>query len=246
VCEQSSGSLSEHSYEGIVTGEELLYLAYLPPCYSSTKAYPILTLLHGYPFDENHWLNLDLIPIYEEGFNDKGWPGVIFILPRVPDTLFIHSDGGVGSYEQELIEGLIPEVARAFPVSTDAKSQLLGGVSRGGVWALEIGLRNIDQFDTILALSPALVYNQPRPRYDPFEIVREDLAFPSTIFISAAENESPFLEEIERFIELLVVEDINHDFMLHPGNHNDQTWKAVMEDILNQILPRLGSIEGME
>jgi enterochelin esterase-like enzyme len=104
------------------------------------------------------------------------------------------------------------------------------------VWALEIGLRNSDQFKHIIAVSPALVYNQPHPRYDPFEIVREERDFPKTLFVSAAENEAPFREDIEDFIDVLKQQGIDHSFLLHPGNHNDGTWRAVIEEILIHLL----------
>jgi enterochelin esterase-like enzyme len=112
---------------------------------------------------------------------------------------------------------------------------VLGGVSRGGVWALEIGLRNADQFDHVIAVSPSLVNNYPRPLYDPFEIVREERILPATIFISAGENEAPFREAIEAFVDVLQQEEIVHSFLLHPGNHSDDSWRAVMSEILAQL-----------
>ena len=102
-------------------------------------------------------------------------------------------------------------------------------------------MRNADVFDHIIAISPALVYNQPRPRYDPFEIAGEDSVFPRSIFISAAENETPFREEIEAFIERLTQEGIDHQFLLHPGNHNDPSWRAIMKVILAQLFLDLAS-----
>lgn len=235
-CTESEGKTVEGSYKGIVYGQEVPFIASLPPCYfTETRSYPVIYLLHGFPYDQTHWLELALITTYEQGFNRGEWPAIIFVLPFVPEPLFTRTDGGVGSYEQEFLEGLVPAVESEFRVLTSSDQRVLGGVSRGGVWALEIGLRNADQIDHVIAVSPALVNNHPRPPYDPFEIAREERDFPATIFISAGENETPFREAIEAFVEVLQQEEIDHSFLLHPGNHSDDSWRAVIEEILTQL-----------
>ncbi len=236
-CEDRQGRLVEGTYEGLVYQSEISYLTYLPPCYEmSNPQYPVIYLLHGYPYDQNHWIDLGLIQAYEAGLDGSDWPPVIFVFPFIPETLNVRTDGGVGSYEQEFLEGLMPAIEARLPVSDAPDDHVIGGVSRGGVWALEIGLRNTEQLKHVVAISPALIYNQPRPRYDPFEIIKEDRKFPETLFLSAAENETPFREEIEAFVDALEREGIHHSFLLHPGNHRDESWSAIMDIILENLL----------
>ncbi len=240
VCLDTKGAFIESSYQGIVYMQEMPYLAYLPPCYAEgSQSYPVAFLLHGFPYDQSHWIDLGLISTYEQGLSNEGWPHVIFIFPFVPDALFTGTDGGVGSYEQEFLDGLLPAIASSYRSLPSPEWLLLGGVSRGGVWALEIGLRNAGVIDNIAAISPALVYNQPRPRFDPFEIILDERIFPGNIFVSAAENETPFREVIEAFVKAMEREGMEHTFLLHPGNHNDETWRGMMEEFLAQILPAL-------
>ena len=66
--------------------------------------------------------------------------------------------------------------------------------------------------------------------------LREERDFPKTLFVSAAENEAPFREDIEDFIDVLKQQGIDHSFLLHPGNHNDGTWRTVIEEILIHLL----------
>jgi len=240
ACLDTKGQLHESKYTGSVYAREISYIVYLPPCYAdSALSYPVVYLLHGLPYDEYHWLDLGLVEAYELGTANYAWPQVIFVLPSIPEPLFTRSDGGVGSYEQEFLEGLVPAIEVQYRVASDAEKRVLGGVSRGGVWALEIGLRNTDVIQHTVAISPALVNNQPRPRYDPFQIVLEDRPFPETLFLSAAENETPFREEIEDFVQVLEQQGIDHTFLLHPGNHNDATWRAIIEQILEHLLAGL-------
>lgn len=242
ICETTGGEIIEGSYSSVVDREEFTYLAYLPPCYAVEQAdYPVIYLLHGYPYDQTHWLDLELVKTYEQERKSKKWPKVIFVLPSVPERIYTRTDGGVGSYEQELLEGLIPAIEAEFRVLADNDQRVIGGISRGGVWALEIGLRNSDYFEHIVAVSPSLVNNWPRPSYDPFEIVREDRIFPKSIYLSAGENEAPFRVKIEAFVALLDQEGIPYFFLRHPGNHSDASWQAVMEEIVSQLFMGLTS-----
>jgi enterochelin esterase-like enzyme len=193
-------------------------------------------LLHGYPYDQTHWLDLDLIKAYEQELAGGKLPHVVFVFPFVPEPLFTKTDGGVGSYEQEFMEGLVPAVTTAFRIASAVDMHGIGGVSRGGVWALEIGLIHSDHFGHIFAISPSLVNNYPRPSYDPFEIIHEDRIFPETLFLSTAENEAPFRGKIEAFVAELEQENIQHTFLLHPGAHNDASWRSVISELLIHVV----------
>jgi enterochelin esterase-like enzyme len=133
VCTKVTGQLVEGTYPGKVYGQEIPYLAYLPACYSDgNELFPVVYLLHGYPFDQTHWLNLGLVETYEQGLARGLWPRVILIFPFAPDPLFTHSDGGVGSYEQEFLDGLVPVIEARYRIQQNADQRVLGGVSRGG------------------------------------------------------------------------------------------------------------------
>jgi enterochelin esterase-like enzyme len=237
TCTEEQGQLLEQTYTGYVYGEQIPYLVYLPPCYAgSPQAYPGVYLLHGYPFDQTHWLDLEFLQAYEKGLQNGRWPAVIFVLPNIPEPLQSRTDGGPASYEEEFLEGLLPAVAAKFHLLAEADQRVLAGVSRGGVWALEIGLRNADQIAHVVAVSPALNYNRPRAPYDPFVIVREDRTFPETLFLSTAENEGSFRQKIEEFVAVLDQERIPYTLLLHPGVHTDATWVAIIEEIIEGLM----------
>ena len=170
ACDDVGGQLVGDTYVGLVSGKEIPFWIYLPPCYEDgVQSYPVVYLLHGYPYDQNHWVDLGLLEAYEAGPATGRWPAVVYVFPYAPEPLFTRTDGGDESYEQEFMEGLVPAIEEAYRVDRDPDQRVLAGVSRGGVWALEIGMRNADQIQHVLAISPALVYNQPRASYDPFQ-----------------------------------------------------------------------------
>jgi enterochelin esterase-like enzyme len=142
-CEQVAGKIESGSYQGAVSAKEIRVIVYLPPCYGmNDQQYPVVYALHGYPLDEKHWLELGIIETIEEGYRSGKWPHFLVVLPQIPEDLNVRTDGGEGSYEEEFISGLVPYIVERYRVRGGADSTALVGVSRGGVWSLEIGLRN--------------------------------------------------------------------------------------------------------
>ena len=233
VCPQTEGQYETTDYASVVSGETLPVKLYLPPCYDQQGAtFPVLYLLHGYPLDENHWSDLGVEQVLEQMARQGKTAPYMLVMPGIPDALNVHSDGGPGSYEQEFLEGLLPFIESNYPAASTAGQRALAGISRGGVWALEISLRNPELFVHAAALSPALHVNRARQPYDPFYILQKAQTFPEKIFLSAGEDEDAFriptqtlaqdLQAVGAKVELLIVE----------GNHSDENWRRVLPSFL--------------
>jgi len=236
-CQETAGEVRSLNYPGGVSQEDVRLLVYLPPCYSnSNERYPGLYLLHGYPQDEQHWETLGVIDLVEEGILEGKWPPILLILPNQPEPLFTKTDGGPGSYEHEMIDGLVPFIDETYRTLAEPESRVIAGISRGGVWALEIGLRNPDVFNTVVALSPSLSSNHPRAAYDPFNIAGGDSPLPARIFISGGEGEPSFLVKIELFTQRLTEKGIKHTFLHTDGNHTDESWQSILPEVIQFIM----------
>jgi enterochelin esterase-like enzyme len=236
ICTEISGHIEELTYSGYVVEGEIPVRIYLPPCYSrSARRYPSLYVLHGYPMDELHWEMLGVVETAEDGFVKGIWEPFLIVMPRIPDPLNTHSDGGPGSYEEELLLGLIPAIEKTYRVLETKNDRAIAGVSRGGVWALEIGFRNADIFNTVAALSPALHVNNPRPAYNPFNLIQNVEELPEYIFLSAAEDEGGFRTKTEELSSRMQALGIKHTYLLTDGLHEDTTWIAIMEDLVEFV-----------
>lgn len=235
ACQLEVGSLDKVTYPSQLQPEEVPVWIYKPPCYDvSAGALPVLYLLHGKPYDEQHWVSLGLVEAYEAGLRRGDWGEALLVLPRQPEPLFSRSDGGPGSYEEEFVEGLVPFVESSYRCSTRPRDRRLAGISRGGVWALEIGLRHPDQFGTVVALSPSLAVNYPRPAYDPFELAaRSDLPARMLLLAGAEDWARP---ETERLADLLATGDTVLEVSTVPGDHSDPTWTEAMPAVLQFLL----------
>lgn len=210
---------------------------YLPPCYeSSVERYPVLFLLHGYPYDETHWIDLGVDELVTAGITAGAWPPFLMVMPLQPQPLFTGSDGGPGSYEEEFLHGLVPAVEGRFRVVENGGARSLVGVSRGGVWALEIGFRNPQVVGSIAALSPALEVNFPRPAYDPHLLATEAEQLPTTIFLGAGQRELKVRQQTVRLSESLQEAGFRHRMMVVPGGHEAATWRKLMGPLMTYIL----------
>jgi len=229
-CTEAAGSLQAGVYRGIAVAQDIPYNLYLPPCYDSLdQYYPTLYLLHGYPFDETHWESLGAIEIANDGIGGGEWPPFIMVMPLQPEPLFRSSDGGPGSYETELLEGLVPFIEKNF--RSDPSARALAGISRGGVWALEVAFRNPLEFDSVAALSPALAVNSARPPYDPFEIVANSDRYPRRILLLAGDKDWAAVET-KRLSQALSEAGAEHTFRIMAGDHSNETWAAAMGEVI--------------
>lgn len=219
-----AGTLLHSRYPGrLVEGEQPLVI-YLPPGYDRTAdPLPAVYLLHGIGYDEQQWVELGLHQQLEQHLSRGEWQPLILVMPLMPDPLFSSTDGGPDSYEAEFLNGLIPYVERNF--RADPQRRALAGISRGGVWALEIALQHPDEFAGVAALSPALHMNFPRPRYDPSVIATEAIRFPPVIYLAAGDGEPRTLTAVLEFSALLVELGVEHTLQLGEGGHDQEYWR---------------------
>ncbi len=240
ACMDSQGQLERVVFPDPVQSSKVIPVnVYLPPCYLAPGLrYPVVYLLHGYPQDEDHWLDLGLLEVIENQQAGDERPAFIAVMPLQPEPYFTHTDGGPGSWEAVMLDGLVPYIDANYPTQDDPGSRALLGISRGGVWALEIGLRNPQVFDTVGALSPALIVNHPRPSYDPARIVREAEQLPRNLWLSTGDAEPSFRQGVDQFAAVLDQEGISYTYYEYPGRHEDAAWATVLQPVLAFVLDR--------
>lgn len=236
VCDEAGGQIIETTYVGVIASGEIPLRVYLPPCYDKVgDSYPSLILLHGKPFTESHWDELGADEVVDVGIRLGSWPPFILIMPLQPEPLFSETDGGPGSYEAELMQGLLPYVEERFRTIRAPQARGIAGISRGGIWALEIGFRNPAAFGAVAALSPALAVNYTRPAYNPLEIARLGAApLPARIFLGAGDIDWAQAKTVA-LAEALTAHGITPELEIVPGDHMSATWQALMPGMFKYL-----------
>ena len=236
TCSASKGEVTAIAYPGKAINGEIPVRIYTPPCYGDSQGpYPVIYLLHGYPFDENQWEDLGVVSHVDEGIIEGDWPPFLLVMPLVPEPLFTRSDGGPGSYETEMLDSLMPYIEEEYEVKEGANSRGIAGISRGGVWALEIAFRNPTRVNHVASLSPSLSVNNARPAYDPIILASTSDQLPERIMVTAGLGEPGFLVGIERLVTALQGAGVDHYYLLTNGAHNEAAWVEVIDDVISYL-----------
>jgi len=242
-CWFEPGQVLRTTYAGRVVQDDVPLMVYLPPCYDERgDAYPVLYLLHGFGsgMDETHWEQLGVVAEADSRFEGGEALTYIMVMPLQPDPIFINSMGGPGSYEQEMLEGVIPVVEARYRTHTGPEGRVVAGISRGGVWALELAFRNPDVFNTVAALSPALHLNYAFPEYDPLLLAAEADQLPKHIMLMAGDAERDFRNVVLELSATLQERGVVHVLEVGTGGHENETWSRLIPLFMDFVADSLG------
>jgi enterochelin esterase-like enzyme len=155
----------------------------------------------------------------------------IIVLPGGSERLYVNTSGGDQSFEGQMVNDLIPHTDDTYRTWAEREGRAIGGVSRGGVWALEIGLRHAKLFAAVGAHSPALSVNMAPPAYDPFYLLGEPGVTGLRIYLDAGDGDWA-LASTRALHEALTKQDMAHEFVVHAGGHDNRLWAANLSEYL--------------
>jgi enterochelin esterase-like enzyme len=235
LCPNLRGKTGQHMFMSQAMGEQVAYLVHLPPCYEhyrGQRALPVLYLLHGWPMDETHWDKLGMDELADDWLaRDLVLPFII-VMPGVgSDGLYVNSSGGPGSFEGMVVNELVPLIDQTYETWQDPNGRAIGGISRGGVWSLEIGLRHPHLFGVVGAHSPALGLNRPLPQYNPFLLVQDDRPG-QRFYLDAGDKDWAHSSTIQ-FRDVLMQYGVDVTYHVHIGGHVDSLWQDSVVDYLS-------------
>jgi enterochelin esterase-like enzyme len=229
ACWGFGGQIDERQLESEYLKKPLEYLVYLPPCYNEQpeQHYPVIFLLHGQTYRNDHWLDLGAAGITDRLMATGEISPFIMIFPYDRDQYISPPENGFG---QALVLDLIPAIDQEYRTIPEQGRRAIGGISRGGNWAVHIGLQYTDLFGAIGAHSTPVFSVDTNP-----EIIAWIRAIPlekmPELFVDTGENDR-WLNYTLVFEQILVDEGLPHEWHLYPGYHEDAYWQAHIEEYL--------------
>ena len=223
-CSESAGKLQGYQ---ISWGDELLSgTVYTPPCYlESDLRYPTLYLLHGATETEQQWEDLGLDEVANDLIGREEIPPLIIIMPR-EDTWISLKDN---HYGDQLIQAVIPWIDNEYRTLAERRYRAVGGLSRGGNWALRLGLLHWGMFGSLGAHSAPLFYGDLNRLPGWLEDIQEG-SIPR-IYLDISEGDK-YLAEAESLRDILEKAGVALEWHLYPGLHNDTYWSSHLEEYL--------------
>lgn len=225
--------VERQSYYSAWLSQEMYYTVVLPPCYDAAQTYPAVTLMHGSNDDDGHWIRLGLPEVLAAGVASDELLPMIVVLPFGNNIANRNWFENV-SWSNVFLTELLPSAWAAYPsISRDPQQNAIGGISRGGFWAYQIGLRHPDLFGSIGGHSAFFDRFHAQPPDNPLDLV---LSEPNTadqrLWLDRGQSDyaAPGLDIMgERMTE----RGLAHSYTIYPqGEHNNTYWSAHVSDYL--------------
>lgn len=225
-CQETSGSVTRVQVPSTFLASPMWVSVYIPPCYSTQpeEGYPVLYLLHGQAMNDSYWQTLGAVRIADEAILAGERPFLI-VMPYEERNFDAAGESG---FDEALIQELIPWVDGQYPTCTMRECRAIGGISRGGGWAVNVAVRNFELFGAVGAHSAGMMGDGWRIAQ--LLDTHEKTEFPR-YYIDRGEDD--FLAEyIDQFEAALTSYGIAHEFVISPGVHNDDYWQAHVQEYM--------------
>lgn len=150
--------------------------------------------------------------------------------------LALNTSGGPASYEGMVMTELIPYIESRYCAWKEPAGRAIGGLSRGGYWALEIAFRHAAQFASVGGHSAALIDSFAGPDLNPqYTGLSNDLGSLRIYFDIG--NRDPYLPQIQQLHQEMEAAGRPHIWQLNEGGHEEAYWMAHTADYLTWYSP---------
>jgi enterochelin esterase-like enzyme len=229
ACWAEGGQVVTGQLETDLLRQPLDYRIYLPPCYyeQPDRRYPVLYLIHGQSYNDDQWDRLGVDETMDRLVGSAEIPPFLIVMPR--DREWTQSN--VDPFGRAVIEALLPYIEQIHRTLPDRAYRAVGGLSRGGGWAIHFALKHWEQFGVVGGHSPPVFWSDvPDIKSWLDEIPVEALP---RIWLDIGENDRPeILESALWFEKLLTQRGIPHEWHMFSGYHEEAYWEAHVERYL--------------
>jgi enterochelin esterase-like enzyme len=206
---------------------ELKFHLYLPPCYEQDTArhYPVLYLIHGQSFNDDQWVRLGATKAADE-LIAAGMPPFIIVMPF---DKYHYRQPATDPFDEAVIEELIPYIDSTYRTLPERTSRAVGGLSRGGGWALHFALNYPDLFGTLGGHSMAILDEDGRRISRLLDSIPvEDMP---RIYMDIGKSDG-LKASAEKFEAQLSERGILHEWYVYPGFHNEAYWSKHVKEYI--------------
>lgn len=222
-CRETRGRLAVSHLDSATLGRRVAYSIYFPPCYDADpqRVYPVLYLLPGVNSDHTQWLDLNVAPDADTLIARGAIAPLVIVMPD--------GDYRVGEdYAAFILRDLMPHVEHTTRVSRERADRAIGGLSRGGYWALYLALTHPEFFAAVGGHSP--VTNAA---------LIEALALSAgaaersalRIYLDGGRND-PLASSVAPFAAAAQARGLEVVFHLYDGGHTRAYWRAHTSEYL--------------
>lgn len=206
------------------------FRVYLPPCYDSEteKRYPVLYLIHGQSYNDDQWDRLGADETASRLIRLGETPPFLIVMPRDRE---LATQPDTNMFGEAVANELVPWIDEHYRTVPGRHYRAIGGLSRGGGWALHIALKDWQLFGTLGTHSLAIFWD------DTYHIKAwlNDIPLDQMprIYMDIGHRDRQNLIESNIWFEnLLTQRGIPHEWHLFTGYHEEKYWQEHVEKYL--------------
>jgi len=237
-CVETVGSIVDAEVPTKILTESIKVKIYLPPCYDSDRdtRYSVLYMLHGQTSLDDQWVRIGLLSKMDELLAKKKTHAFLIVLPN---EIRSNTDSYKSKYGDAIVEEVIPYIDRHFNVCAERSCRAIGGLSRGGNWAVHLGFSDPELFTAVGAHSAPLFYGEISNILMTTTSPETSAALP--VFYVDVGNKDEDYNDVMLFLDTLDNLNIRRSFNNNLGYHDEAYWSAHVEDYLlwydSQLMP---------
>lgn len=229
TCWNEGGRIEIQQFQTETIPSPLYFRIYLPLCYDvqTTREYPTLYLLHGQTFTDDQWDRLGVDETADQLIGTGELPPFIIVMPREED---MYTRPPENLYGETIVNELIPYIDQTFRTIDQRASRAIGGISRGGNWAVHLGLSQWDVFGAIGAHStPTFATDGPQRIRDFLSAIPDDKMPRIYLDTGVDDGWNSYTFDLEA---LFTEQNIPHEWYLFQGTHDEEYWANHIEEYL--------------
>lgn len=228
-CDFSQGEVLDEEMPSKLLARPLAVKIYLPPCYAKNreKGYPVLYMLHGQTYLNDQWRRLGLLTAADE-FITAG-----IIIPMIivmPYEVSWSATPEESSFDESFLQELLPYIDGKFNTCSERTCRAVGGLSRGGNWAIYLGFSHPEKVTAIGAHSAPLFYGEIQRMTAVLKTTGAVAKLPA-IYMDVG-NSDENLHQVMTYVDLLKKNNVPYQFTEFQGYHSEDYWRAHVNDYL--------------
>jgi enterochelin esterase family protein len=241
------GVVHRHLYRSVIVGDDRPFLVYTPPGYdpAAKRTFPVLYLLHGYSDAEDAWVSVGRANVILDNLIAQGGAKpMLIVMPLGYGNKEVIANGWAGLQNKEVwqdsvskfrdvvLTEIIPQVEKAYRVSTDRESRAIAGLSMGGTQSLFIGLNAPDRFAWIGAFSSGGLDEDFERAYPG---VSEAINSQLRLLWIACGQQDGLIGTNKKLVEWLKSKGIKLTWVETPGGHSFLVWRRNLADFAHLL-----------
>jgi enterochelin esterase-like enzyme len=249
------GSIDIHTYSSAVSRTQRGLYVYVPPDYYGKpgQRFPVLYLWHGGGGAEQDWSRDGRAGVILDNLiaQKRAVPMLIVMPNNVPGTPApgvsapLQQTSGGTNYDllkRELIEEIIPFVAKRYRTIENREKRAIAGLSAGGGTTLNVGLGSLDTFAWIAEFSSGIFGGTTG--YGQFDIEKISPGFyrdPAAtnkklkLFYMSCGTEDPRLPFQKKALDDFQSHQIKVTFASFAGAHEWKVWRHSLADLAPKL-----------